>query len=700
MAFGLVAAPVLTPEEEAALAAQQAQAPVAVQTTAPVAAPVGGLLGANPAAAPLPAEAVPPPPPADTTYQYGDPGNYAAPTQQTTPLDAATPPPPSSYLGGVQTAPAAGPVPTWADPVATPAAIPAPAGIGGSRAPMRVGADAVTANRTQSDPGALTPTLDFLNPVREGAEGVGAGAADALRGVVRSALGARLTDERIPGPFAVRRSIPAAPQREIQENSSARMQRISDTAPPAVPPVITGLLSGKGTGGLTGDENNFERLTTDAIDPKAPSPNRIQKTPAEEPPPDMFAMLADWLGPRAHRAGEALITPPDNSHLNTNPPPKVPPTEERFLLGEMAEGARGLIDEASRRLLTQPDTDVARMQRISDTAPPAPSGTPGAPPRYNVPLPPAPTGSNATFRSNLSTSSGRPEVAGSPSVWDNLTNWAGQQKDALGANTQDEVLQIPGIGPVSTEDVWNSIEGGVASLGIGGGGNNGLGVVAPAAATVPSPAPLAKKVIGDLEFYTDAEGRTAFVREISTGRVEKTLPGETKEEFQARTGIGPANTDPAVPSTPTGGGTPPANTPVSPVNGAAVAPIPASGGGGGVGGGGGSGTGGGGRVSQSANNSGGGRSGGGFGDFSDNFGSDREFTEDDFLSQAGGNRKRARQMAEMANKRRRSRRGRSGSSVGFGGAPSNAGIRDSVLAALAEMGVQSRAQMPGKQKKR
>ncbi len=77
-----------------------------------------------------------------------------------------------------------------------------------------------------------------------------------------------------------------------------------------------------------------------------------------------------------------------------------------------------------------------------------------------------------------------------------------------------------------------------------------------------------------------------------------------------------------------------------------------------------------------------------FDDFDRGFDSDREFTADDFMEEAGGNRRKAEFMARVANKRRRRRGGDQMETSGFWpGVPFQrppSPIREHVLAAIAE----------------
>ena len=83
------------------------------------------------------------------------------------------------------------------------------------------------------------------------------------------------------------------------------------------------------------------------------------------------------------------------------------------------------------------------------------------------------------------------------------------------------------------------------------------------------------------------------------------------------------------------------------------------------------------------------RRSGSWGDF-EKSGFERDFTVDDFLDQAGGNRRKAERMAASANKRRRTKRGTSGTQRGGGmwpGFPFNrppSPIRQNILTAIAE----------------
>ncbi len=85
------------------------------------------------------------------------------------------------------------------------------------------------------------------------------------------------------------------------------------------------------------------------------------------------------------------------------------------------------------------------------------------------------------------------------------------------------------------------------------------------------------------------------------------------------------------------------------------------------------------------------------GSFGDDF--EKDFTADDFMDQAKGDRKKATFMANAANKRRRSKRGTStssGTGAGFSFNRPNTPMRDSILAAIAESKATGRARKAAK----
>jgi hypothetical protein len=365
MAFGsyLATAPrVLTPEEEAAIAAEAAAAqgqPAAAPPPPPEGQAVAPGSTQTTTAAPPPQEYVAPPP--AETYQYGEPTSYADPQQQAAPVsDMQDPAPQPATLGATQTT----------QPQYQASAPAEPAVSSGSVEDGAVGLARPGYPSAQGSPNTASGSASYGGESANQPLGNSTEVATSYPNQGR----AQETTYRAIAPTPVPFNAQA-----ISPNRDDAYRR-EDVNPNYRPGMMDGgyYRSAQTSASFAPDYSGTDRVPEDFSREKLMAEtDAAYGTPWAE-----RNLLSEMAGAGITGLGWArdnLITPPDTNigrmaAINERTPPAYtappPPPEERFLLGEMVDGARGGADDASKRILTQPTTDVARNQAMEQRVPP------------------------------------------------------------------------------------------------------------------------------------------------------------------------------------------------------------------------------------------------------------------------------------------------------------------------------------------